>query len=132
MAMNSTDVTAGTNALASEYNNLRKDVRNAIKTEQVDVDAATITFNLSLGSVHSVTLADNRTLAVSNPTAGQSFVIILKQDGSGSRTVTWWADIKWTYATAPTLTTTASRTDIIAFFYDGTNYYGTIVGQSYG
>lgn len=132
MGMNSADVTAGTNALASHYNNLRKDTRNAIKDEQVASDGATITFNLANGAIHSTTLGGNRTLAVSNPTAGQSFMVILKQDGTGSRTVTWWSGIKWIDATVPTLTTTASRTDIFMFFYDGTDYYGTIVGQNFG
>ena len=132
MTMNSSDVTSGNNARASEYVNLRKDVRNAIKDEQVGADGATITFNLTNGAIHSVTLGGNRTLAVSNPTAGQSFMVILKQDGTGSRTVTWWSGIKWIEATVPTLTTTLSRADIFAFFYDGTSYYGTVVGQNFG
>lgn len=132
MGMNSSDVTAGTNATATQHNNLRKDLRNSIKDEQVDSDGATITFNLANGAIHSTTLGGNRTLAISNPTAGQSFMILLKQDGSGSRTVTWWGSIKWVGAAAPTLTTTASRTDIFAFFYDGTTYWGSVVGLNYG
>lgn len=130
--MNSSDVTAGTNATATQYNNLRKDLRNAIKDLQSNSDGATITFDLSTGAFHTVTLGDNRTLALSNVTSGQSFLIILKQDGTGTRTVTWWGSIKWANATVPVLTTTASRYDIFAFFYDGTNYYGSIVGQNYG
>ena len=33
--------------------------------------------------------------------------------------------------TAPTITSTASRQDIFSFFSDGTNWYGTTVGQNY-
>ena len=87
---------------------------------------------MAASNIHSVTLGDNRTLAVSNVSTGQAFVIILQQDGSGSRTVTWWSNIKWVTATAPTLTTTASRWDIFSFIYDGTNYYGSIVGLNFG
>lgn len=96
-----------------------------------DVDGATVTFDMTASNVHNVTLGGNRILAVSNVSTGQAFVIILKQ-GSGGQTVTWWSDIKWVGATTPTLTTTASRWDIFAFIYDGTNYYGSIVGQDFG
>jgi len=97
-----------------------------------DSDGSTVTFNMAASNIHTVTLGGNRTLAVSNVTTGQVFVIILKQDATGSRTVTWWSNIKWSGASTPTLTTTASRWDIFTFIYDGTNYYGSIAGQNYG
>lgn len=97
-----------------------------------DADAATVTFNMNTSNVHTVTLAGNRTLATSNVATPQFFCLILKQDGTGSRTVTWFANILWAGATAPTLTTTAGRYDIFTFLYDGTNYYGSIAGQNYG
>lgn len=132
--MFSSDVTAGTNATATQYNNLRKDVRTGMLEEQAVSDDTTITFDLSLGKLFSTTLGGNRTLALSNvPTGGdKTFVVILKQDATGSRTVNWWGSIKWMGATAPTLTTTASRADIFSFYYDGSDYYGMIVGQNFG
>jgi hypothetical protein len=45
------------------------------------------------------------------------------QDGTGSRTVTRPWTVKRPWGTAPTLTTTASATDIISFLYDGTSYF---------
>jgi hypothetical protein len=129
MTMNSSDVVAGTNATASQYNNLRKDVRNAIKDLQTDNSGA---FDLATGAIQTRTLdGTNGAITFTGATAGQAFLIMLKQDGTGSRTATW-PTIKWTGATTPTLTTTANRTDIFAFFYDGTDYYGSIVGQNYG
>lgn len=117
----------------------KKTFASTVGTITADSDAATITFNMTTSNLHSVTLGGNRTLAVSNLTAGQSFVLILKQDGTGSRTVTWFVSpgsgtpaIKWVGAAAPTLTTTASRADIFAFLYDGTDIYGSVVGQNYG
>lgn len=107
-------------------------VNGSILAYTSDTDGATVTFDMSASNVHTVTLGGNRTLAVSNVSTGQAFVIILKQDATGSRTVTWWAGIKWPNATAPTLTTTASRWDVFSFIYDGTNYYAAVVGQNLG
>lgn len=104
----------------------------SVPTIVADTDGATITFNMSAGNLHSVELGGNRTLAVSNVATNQSFIVILKQDGTGSRTVTWWSGIKWVDATVPTLTTTINRYDIFVFIYDGTNYYGSIYGQNIG
>lgn len=132
MATNSSAVVAGTNATVDHYNNLRKDALLAVKDIIAGVDAATITFNMATSPIHNVTLGGNRTLAVSNVATSQAFIVILKQDGTGSRTVTWWSGIKWVNATVPTLTTTANRYDIFAFIYDGTNYYGSIIGLNFG
>lgn len=129
MATNSSTVSPGTNATADHYNNLRKDALLAVKDVTADSDGATITFNMATSPIHNVTLGGNRILAVSNVATSQGFVIILKQDGTGSRTVTWWSSIKWPGAGAPTLTTTANRYDIFSFIYDGTNYY--CVGEIY-
>lgn len=91
---------------------------------QVLTDAATITWDVSAGTTAQVTLAGNRTLAA--PTgliAGQTYTLHVVQDGTGSRTLTWNSVFKWPSATAPTLTTTASRRDIFTFSTDGTNLY---------
>lgn len=85
-------------------------------------DGATITPDFSAGINFVVTLAGNRTLA--NPTNvkdGQSGVLLVKQDATGSRTLTWGSNWKWASATAPTLTTTASRTDKIFFFAESSS-----------
>lgn len=131
MAMNSSDVTAGTNATAPQYNNLRKDVRNAIKDPATASDGATVTFDLSQSAIHDVTLGGNRTLALSNETVGQFFMLTLIQDGTGTRTVTWFSTIKWAGGSAPTLTTTAAKRDCFAFRVTSAgNYDGFIVGMN--
>lgn len=106
-------------------------INGSVQAYTSDSDGSTVTFDMTSSNVHNVTLGGNRTLAVSNVSTGQAFIIILKQ-GSGGQTVTWWSSIKWAGAAAPTLTTTASRWDIFAFIYDGTNYYGSIVGLNFG
>ena len=82
-------------------------------------DGATITPDFAAGNNYSVTLAGNRTLAnPTNLTAGQSGVILVSQDSTGSRTLAFGSYWKFTGGTAPSLTTTASAVDVIAFFVD--------------
>lgn len=92
--------------------------------------AATATLDLSLGNVFSVTLTDASTaLAFSNPpSAGVSFSItlIVKQDGTGNRLMTYPASCKFTDSVNPVLATGANKTDVITFFTvdGGTTYFG--------
>ncbi len=82
-------------------------------------DGATITPDFAAGNNFSVTLGGNRTLAnPSNLTAGQSGTIVITQDGTGSRTAAWGSSWKWPGGTAPTLTTTASAVDVIAYYVE--------------
>lgn len=130
----SSDVTAGTNAVASDFNNLRKDFLLAAGARGQETDGATVTFDLSdktKGSWRYVTLGGNRTLALSNVSVGQRFVIELIQDGTGSRTVTWFSGISWPANVVPTLTTTASKRDVFCFICTASNtYLGFIAGQN--
>jgi len=51
-------------------------------------------------------------------------MLTLIQDGTGGRTVTWPATVKWPGGVAPTLTTTANARDKVALDWDGTQYDG--------
>ena len=80
-------------------------------------DGATITPDFSAANNFSVTLAGNRTLA--NPTgliAGQSGVITITQDATGSRTLAYGSYWDFAGGTAPTLSTAASAQDVLVFF----------------
>lgn len=82
-------------------------------------DGATITPDFSAGNNFAVTLGGNRTLA--NPTnivAGQSGVIVITQDGTGSRLLSYGSYFKFAGGTAPTLTTTASAIDVLAYYVE--------------
>ena len=90
--------------------------------EQTLTDGATIDWNLSTQQVAKVTLGGNRTLnAPTNQQAGAFYSLAIIQDGTGSRTLTFNSAYKFTGASAPTLSTTASAKDIIIFKSDGTN-----------
>ena len=82
-------------------------------------DGATITPDFAVANNFSVTLGGNRTLAnPSNLTAGQSGVIVITQDGTGSRTLAYGSYFKFAAGTAPTLTTTASAVDVLAYYVE--------------
>lgn len=83
-------------------------------------DGANIIPDFTTGNNFEVTLAGNRTL--NNPTGvttGQSGVIFVKQDGTGSRTL--GVQTHWQFAggTAPTFTTTANAVDVIGYVVYG-------------
>lgn len=89
------------------------------------------TIDLAGGSVQILTLTGNCTFTFPTATAGRSFILFLKQDGTGSRTATWPAAVKWPGGTAPTITSTASKADKYVFTADGTNWVGSNAGQNY-
>ena len=88
-------------------------------------DAATIAWDLSSNQVAKVILGGNRTLG--NPTfskAGGVYVLFVTQDATGSRTLTYGSNYRWSTGNlTPTLTTTPNRTDILTFVsFDGKMY----------
>jgi hypothetical protein len=86
-------------------------------------DGATIDWDMATQSVAKVTLAGNRTLnAPTNGSTGQFCSLLIIQDGTGSRTLTWNAVFEFTTDTAPTLTTTAGLADLFTFRYNGTKW----------
>ena len=79
-------------------------------------DGATITPDFSVRNNFSVTLGGSRTLAnPTNLTAGQSGIIYVTQDGTGSRTLAFGSYWKFPGNTAPTLTTTANAVDALVY-----------------
>jgi hypothetical protein len=86
-------------------------------------DGATIDWDMATQSVAKVTLAGSRTLnAPTNGSTGQFCSLLIIQDGTGSRTLTWNAVFEFTTDTAPTLTTTAGLADLFTFRYNGTKW----------
>lgn len=124
---------AGTQALNNKT--LTKPTVNAdvkgIQSYTPDV-GGTATLDCSLSNIHKITMpAGNITIALSNVTTGQVIKIDITQDGTGSRTVTWFSTIRWADGVVPTLTTTASKRDSFGFECTGSGTYdGFIMGQA--
>ena len=95
----------------------------AVNPEATLTDEDTVTWNALTQSVAKVTLADNRTMGLASGGVTGAFIsLLIIQDGSGSRTITWNAAYEFTGDTAPTLTTTASKGDLFVFRYNGAKW----------
>lgn len=119
------DIPSGSTATAMTFNDGY--------TEEVATANTSTAYTISLanGSVQILTLTGNCTYTFPTATAGQSFMLLQKQDATGSRTVTWPASVKWPASTAPTITSTASKGDKFVFTADGTYWWGSVAGQAY-
>ena len=82
-------------------------------------------------SILDLTLTGNCVLTFPTPAAGGQFTLLLKQDATGSRTVTWPSTVRWAGGTAPTLTATAGRTDVVTFLSDGAYWLGFVGGLDF-
>ena len=98
----------------------------AVAPEATLTDASTVTWNALTQSVAKVTLGGNRTIGLASGGISGAFISILViQDGTGSRTVTWNAAYEFAADTAPTLTTTANLGDLFVFRYNGAKWLET-------
>lgn len=81
------------------------------------VSSGVILLDFSANNNFDVTLEGNSTLAPSvSPSGGQSGAIYIRQDGTGSRTLAYSGGWSFSNGSAPTLTTTASGTDLLAYY----------------
>ncbi len=95
----------------------------AVNPEATLTDGSTVSWNALTESVAKVTLGGNRTLgSASSGVTGQFISLLIIQDGTGSRTLTWNAAYEFKDDTAPTLTTTAAKGDLFVFRYNGSKW----------
>ena len=106
--------TTGSVTFAKQYVSLQK--------------VATTGINWNTSNVQYLALATGiQTLTFSNPISGGRYILMLKQPASGTgASVNWPTGVLWGGGTAPTLTTTTGKVDLVSFIYDGVNaqYYG--------
>jgi hypothetical protein len=94
-----------------------------------EVDHGTIsstaaTVNLSSGNEHKMVLSANVALTFSNPNPGGRYVLVVEQDSTGGRTVSWPATVRWPAGVTPTLVATGGFRDLFTFLYTGNLYLG--------
>lgn len=96
------------------------------------------TFRVSLADCNALelTLVGNTTFVMPVAQAGRfvSFSLIVRQDGTGSRTLTWpsTTTLIWAGGAAPTASTAASSIDCYVFWsVNGTKWHGAQVGKGY-
>ena len=116
------DADVGLN-IATKGTGLIKFGNAAYNNEVALTDGATVNWAVNTSPVAKVTLGGNRTIAApSGGATGQFVSLLVIQDGTGSRTVTWNAVYEFASNTAPTLTTTANKGDLFVFRYNGTKW----------
>lgn len=127
----------------SQVTNLTTDLASKVSTAngggETYFDAgnsgAAISLNLTNGNVQKLTLTANTTITLTSPGTGvmRSLTLLVFQDGTGSRTITWPGSVKWGNAGAPVLTTTASKMDMVSLFTvdGGTNWYGALGAKGF-
>ncbi|MGB4957553.1 MAG: hypothetical protein WBO49_03830 [Candidatus Saccharimonas sp.] len=132
----------GYNGSTAKWNNIPLTGKVALATgggvetlNALGSGSGTRAINLANGNVVSATLTGNTTFTFSGATASTacSFGLYLTQDGTGNRTVTWPASVKWAGGTAPTLSTGASNVDVLVFetINGGTTWFGSLVGTNF-
>lgn len=83
------------------------------------IDTSTITPDFGAANHFTVTLSGSRTLAnPTNLTAGQSGTIVITQDSTGSRTLSYGSYWKFSGGVAPILTTTANAVDVLVYYVE--------------
>ncbi|ASX99246.1 minor tail protein [Arthrobacter phage Molivia] len=86
-------------------------------------------------SVQPWTLTGNVTLSlftpVLTPARTGTISLVLRQDGTGNRTITWPASVKWPDGIAQQPAAAASSKSVIHLMWDGTDWLGVVGGKSF-
>jgi hypothetical protein len=85
----------------------------------------TVNWNVKLGEACVVILNGNATIAAPTNLFVGAFIMILRQDNIGSRTVTWDPIYQFPGGVKPVLSTAAYAKDVCSFYSDGTYMYGS-------
>lgn len=88
------------------------------------------TFSVSV-PVHTATLTADCVFTFDSASASRyELTLILKQDGTGTRLVTWPGSVKWASGIAPVLSTGANKVDVVTFISPdiGVTWYGMLAG----
>jgi len=118
---------SGVSAFGASYNEVDSTI-TASSTTSID---CSLSNNFSISMAASIS-----TLSFTNvPASGRLYcaTLFLVQDSAGSKTVNWPASFRWSGGSAPTLTTTGSKTDIITIVTrdGGTTWFAMTAGQNF-
>ena len=98
------------------------------------ISTATANINCATSNIFYLTLQASTTLSFVNVPSGTfTLTLVCAQDATGSRLITWPGSVKWPGGSAPTLTTTGSKTDVISLLTSdgGTTWLGFPAGINF-
>ena len=113
-----------------------KDHHNFIRTASFAVQSGTdaVSINWTLGNKYHLLLETSSTVTfATDPINPCNLLLKVQQGDGGSKEITWavsgsgtiyWPGGGILATNPPTLTTADDETDIITFYFDGTNYFG--------
>lgn len=101
----------------------------------VGSSGSSLTLNPAVtGPIKTITLTANCTFTLTGAISGLASVLelVLTQDATGGRTVTWPSSVKWSGG-APVLSIAANAVDRVGLisYNGGTTWYGTLIGKAY-
>lgn len=104
--------------------------------QEPTISSGTVTIDLADGPVVLITLTENiSTMNITKPEPSDELMfpwwLLLLQDGTGSRTVSFSGDLTWPGASAPTVTSTADKLDIFQVLFIQDVHYANTFGQNY-
>ena len=102
------------------------------EAEVVTSDSGTsYTIDLTQGGVHKVTLTADCTFDFAGATTGStdSVTLLVQQDSTGGRAITWPTGVLWDSGTEPSLTTNAGDEHLLTFVNLDGNWYGFVGGE---
>jgi len=105
--------------------------------QQALTPAASITYDGFVGINATVTLNQaGHTLNITGALAGQRGTLVVKQDATGSRTITTYSvfgggTVRFVGGTAPVLSTAANAVDILEWYYEGPDLYLVMLGAAF-
>jgi hypothetical protein len=98
-----------------------------INQQSLSISSGSLSWSLTSGANASVTLNQNvTTFTLSNFTTGDSGVLVVKQDGTGGRTMVLPSNSQVVGGGTYTPTSAANSNDVLGVYFDGTFYYWTI------
>lgn len=94
------------------------------KSSSLGSTGSSLTLSLASASVQRATISANCTFTMPTAVAGASLTLILTQGGTGFTAS--FTSVKWPGGSAPTVTATSGKVDVLRFVSDGTHWYGSI------
>lgn len=105
-----------------------------VPVDHIAAGGSTVTLDLAASRIHRIVAQGDFTIALSGGYNGIKFSVAITQDGTGTRLVTWFANIRWSRGgVAPTLTVTANKRDVFGFEQWGAapaNWDGFVIGNN--
>lgn len=131
---------AALTGLSSKYNVTGGPITGTVTAQSQTIgtssyinSSGTCILNFGAGNNFEVVLTNTSLFGVPvNASGGQTGTIIIRQDSVGSRLLTYSGAWSFPSNTAPTLTTTASGVDLLAFYVVNPNRINTVATLNFG